>query len=644
MKFEVRNVGRGFSPANVAGAKGSAYVHSVIIALLIPVTLLAQQRDTPVAPVGTGEISGVVMSAGAQPQPVRRVVVSISGEALPTRSVVTDDTGKFVFGRLPVGSFAITARKAAYLPAEHGASKPGRSGSRVALAAGEKRAVTLTIFRGGVIAGTLRDPSGQPVAGVVVAAIDTRLASQGASLSPETAMTDDRGNYRIFGLMPGEYAISAGPSPAGVGEIGARSPQEMDALLSSLAQRQNRTAAPVSAPVIPPATPVAYAPIYYPGTPYYSEAAHFRLTAEEERGGVNFDVDHVPAASIEGVVSGDIANPASAQLALMPDGPRVSIGTAGITSVPPNATGEFRYGNLPPGRYRIIGRTRRTATDAASSLPPGVVTTSAGGGLSGAGPPPGMNLTTGSELVYGVVDVDVRGVDVKGVTVTMQSGGTFAGKVVFDAEKAPVPNDLTALRVSASVVGGSFVAQTGSTRVGNALSAVPPVNLKADGTFLIVGLGPAQYSVNCQLPANLTSVWKVRSAMAGGRDLLDALIEGPSVNLTGVTITLSDKRTELSGTLSSASGQPASDYYVIAFSADRANWRFGSRRSMSARPATDGRFVLADLPAGEYLLAALTDLDLNEWQDPAFLDQVAPATVRVTIKEGEKKIQDLRIR
>ena len=65
---------------------------------------------------------------------------------------------------------------------------------------------------------------------------------------------------------------------------------------------------------------------------------------------------------------------------------------------------------------------------------------------------------------------------------------------------------------------------------------------------------------------------------------------------------------------------------------------------MSARPATDGRFILADLPAGEYLVAALTDLDPNDWQDAAFLEQVAPAAVSVTIREGEKKTQDLRIR
>jgi hypothetical protein len=247
-------------------------------------------------------------------------------------------------------------------------------------------------------------------------------------------------------------------------------------------------------------------------------------------------------------------------------------------------------------------------------------------------------------MVYAVADVDVRGQDVKGVDLILRNGGTFAGKVVFDAEKAAIPDDLTQWRVGAYVVGGSYVAQSGSTRVGNALSAIPPVNLKADGTFNVVGLGPAAYFVNAQIPAHLTSTWKLRSAMAGNRDLLDTLFEGPNVNLTGVTLTFSDKRTQLSGVLTSASGQPVSEYYVIAFSTDRANWRFGARRNISVRPATDGTFVMADLPAGEYFVAALTDLDPSEWQDAGFLEQVVPAALKVSIREGEKKVQNLRIR
>ena len=118
----------------------------------------------------------------------------------------------------------------------------------------------------------------------------------------------------------------------------------------------------------------------------------------------------------------------------------------------------------------------------------------------------------------------------------------------------------------------------------------------------------------------------------------------PGTNIADVRLTLSDKRTQIAGSLQTASGQPTADYYVIAFSTDRNHWRTGSRRLLSARPASDGRFVFDDLPAGEYFIAALTDLDPLEWQDAAFLEQVAPVAVKVSVAEGEKRVQDLRIR
>ena len=176
------------------------------------------------------------------------------------------------------------------------------------------------------------------------------------------------------------------------------------------------------------------------------------------------------------------------------------------------------------------------------------------------------------------------------------------------------------------------------------MSQVNAVVPAADGTFRFIGIGVGPYTFTCQLPAELAKVWKLRSAVVDGRDLLDAPIEGPAIQLTGVTLTLSDKRTELAGTLQSPAGQPATEYYVIAFSAERSHWRPGSRRSLSARPGTDGRFSFADLPAGEYFLAALTDLDPAEWQTAAFLEQVVPAGVKVIVTDGAKTTQDLRIR
>jgi hypothetical protein len=104
----------------------------------------------------------------------------------------------------------------------------------------------------------------------------------------------------------------------------------------------------------------------------------------------------------------------------------------------------------------------------------------------------------------------------------------------------------------------------------------------------------------------------------------------------------SSSPSELSGTIEDARGSPATEFFVIAFSRDQAHWSPQSRRIRSARPGNDGRFVFANLPPGEYALAAVTDVEPNEWFDPAFLKQLEPASIAITIGEGEKKVQNIR--
>jgi hypothetical protein len=167
--------------------------------------------------------------------------------------------------------------------------------------------------------------------------------------------------------------------------------------------------------------------------------------------------------------------------------------------------------------------------------------------------------------------------------------------------------------------------------------------VRPDGTFEFAGVLPGQYQVSVAFPAG--SRWALRSAMLGGDDVLDTMLTvfPGGGDLAGLTLTLTDRRTELTGMLQTPSGTPATDYVVIAFTTEPAFWRMDGRRLASARPATDGRFSMPDLPPGEYHLAALTDLDPDEWQTAAFLDQVVPGAVRVTVAGGQPTRQDLRI-
>ena len=131
-------------------------------------------RDDARVAAGTASISGTVFvfsMAGEAKQPARRVRVTLTNVARtsPGQTTTTDDGGAFTFHRLTPGQYELQAFKPAYLRASYGASRPDRAGTPVVVKDGE--AVTnlaMTIARGGVITGVVRDIGGRPVPGLNV--------------------------------------------------------------------------------------------------------------------------------------------------------------------------------------------------------------------------------------------------------------------------------------------------------------------------------------------------------------------------------------------------------------------------------------------------------------------------------------------
>jgi hypothetical protein len=225
----------------------------------------------------------------------------------------------------------------------------------------------------------------------------------------------------------------------------------------------------------------------------------------------------------------------------------------------------------------------------------------------------------------------------------------LAGRVVFESTTIPPPDDLTTIRIGLTQpnLPGASAGVTMINGVPTGGVAPPPtVTVAADGTFTLRGILPGTYTLTATIPAaGSGSGWWPKSAVIADRDVLDSGVEFgvDSQDVAGAVLTFSDKRSELSGTLQAASGQPASDYYVVVFSADRAHWGPGSRRVKSTRPSSDGTWSVRDLPAGEYLIAALTDVEPGEWQQPPFLAALLPASVKVRVDDGAHLRQDLRI-
>ena len=117
----------------------------------------------------------------------------------------------------------------------------------------------------------------------------------------------------------------------------------------------------------------------------------------------------------------------------------------------------------------------------------------------------------------------------------------------------------------------------------------------------------------------------------------------PSQSISGASITFTDRPAELTGTVHNAAGGAPNEFTVILFSADQSHWLPRARRIHAMRPSADGAFAFRGLPPGDYHLAAIDDVEAGEWFDPAFLQRLLPAAMKLTIAEGEQKLQDIRL-
>jgi hypothetical protein len=572
-------------------------------------------RDvTPAAASGTGEISGVVTTAGDRPQPVRRANVTLTGATLGVgRLVVTDQTGGFRFAQVPPGRYTLTVAKPAYLSMTYGATRPGRPGTPIQLADGQKMTnVSLTLQRGASISGVVRDERGQPAPAVNVQALwyrtvngERRLQTAGLGLGRE--LTDDRGAYRLFGLGPGEYtvAVSLQASP---GVFRLTSDADVQVALQRLKPGSGRGAAPPAGAAPATRSPsLSYTPSFYPGTPDVSAATFFTLAPGEERSGVDLTIGLLPAAVLRGTVTNPAGPlPANLELRLInptrPLATLVGLDFASVFPVRPGPDGAFQFRGVMPGRYVVVATT----------------------GSTGRGAP--------SNPLWGTAEVDVSGADVSGIALSLQPGMSVTGTVSY-LPTTRTPPDLAGTRVLlAPQLTGSQIS------VGQL-----QVTAGADGAFRVTGVMPGRYAVRVLPPTGSTG-WLVGASMLKATDLADHLLDvRPGENVSGIAVTMIDRPAELTGVLQDTTGRPAPDYTVILFGSDRSQWRSGSRRIFQVRPGTDGKFQFRNLVAGEYQLAAVTDVETGEWYDPAFLTELAKASVKVTIATGESKVQDIRI-
>jgi protocatechuate 3,4-dioxygenase beta subunit len=567
----------------------------------------APRDANPVAavPIGTASLSGVVVDG--EKQPLRRASVAISGDMRLNRRTVTDDAGRFTFVDLPGGRFTITAEKPGYPSMSYGAKRPFRAGSGVLIAEGQKLSgLVLQLAKGAVFTGTVFDDRGQPMPGVPIMAWEVRTSLSGErtldfpATGGESVTTDDRGVYRIFGLPPGEYTIGTAWFFSSFGnDVRVPTDAEIRAAFQLLTQAAAGGPASAAPPAGAPAPPTYnFTPVFYPSAVDPLAAVVMPIAAGEERDGVDIHMQFRPMSRIDGVVVGPDGPVAQARMGLFRRSRVQALNSTSFWASKPDGT--FSTASLPPMNYIVLAEMPAVADK------------------------PGL---------WATADVTITGAEPVNVTLTMQPSMTVTGKFVFDGATLKPPADFTRLR--ANLFGAEGTAASNSM-----VSATD-----ASGSFTIANVTPGRYRVNIGLPAAAGTggpIWNVKSVVADGRDVTDVLIDIAPGGAPSVTVTLWDQVTELSGTLLSASGQPATDYFVVALPADREYWTTLTRRIASARPDATGRYIFRNLPPGEYRIAVTTDLVQRDLQDTTALQRLLEASAPVKIGAGEKKIFDLK--
>lgn len=573
----------------------------------------APPRAAPAQIVGTAVVAGTVLTDTSGSDPARKTRVSLNSVdgPVPGQTVATDDDGRFEFRNVPAGRYRIDAQKAGYLRGSYGAARPDRIGTPVSVADGSRTAgLTIRLVHGAAISGTVRDARGRPMHTITVTALRYNYSVIGERQlgSQSSATTDDQGTYRLWGLSPGEYVIAATPAVPGSYSL---FPSNDFSLLTAADVDRALQGNAVPAANLPASVPSGtYSPVFAPGTPDLSQATTLAIAAADEREGVDVVVGLVRTARIDGSVrSPDGQPPGAVRITLMRAGDSGNLLRSNlvwrerVATVDPQ--GRFTISDVTPGKYTLLAQS-----------------TAAAGQTAGAAQP---------AATWAMSEVSVDGADVA-VSLTMQPAMTIAGRVVF--EGATAPPDFTTLSVRLVPPGS-----------GSSIGSGPPGgNVGADRAFTFTRVMPGDYRVLTTQRASWAGSWGLRSAMANNRDALDGFLTIRPGDTTELVLTYTDRPTEVAGQFQDAGGRPAPDYFIVLFPADRAQWTPGSRRIVSTRPGNDGHYSLRYVPPGEYLLAALTDLDPQDLFSASFFEQLVPVAVNVTLSEGQVARRDLSIK
>ena len=532
-------------------------------------------RDNAAAPqAGTARIRGRVTAADTG-APLRRAQISVaSPEAGLRRLTTTDADGRYEFAELPSGRYSVTAAKGGYVALQSGQQRPFEPGNPIALADGETLAnVDIALPRGSVITGRITDEFGEPIAMAQVSAQRYQYGPGGQrrlmlSGGGPMTMTDDLGQFRVYGLMPGEYVVSAVVRQMG---------------FSMVAGSVNDASE-------------GFAPTFYPATTNLAEAQPVTIGVGQELS-LHIALSAGRMARVSGsVVDSQGKPPVGAMIMLRSGTLMMPMATAQVA-----ADGAFSLTNVPPGEHVIDVRPMGRGADAAVEFA-------------------SMPIAVGNENISGLRIATAAGARVKGRVVfdgaAPRTGGVGPPRVYAQPEDPQSPTAGLGFMMGP---GGGVIAEDGTFELGNLTGKV---------------------LFRAATPPN----WTLRSVTIDGEDMTDTAYEfkgaqGPSE----VRIIMTDKLTEVTGSVTDDRGRALANYVVILLPEEPITGTVAMRYTRTTRPDQQGAYSVRGLPPGRYVLAAVQTLEQGREWEPEFQSRVRDVARSLTLREGQSVTVDLKL-
>jgi Carboxypeptidase regulatory-like domain len=290
------------------------------------------QPANPGAPpaTGTSMVRGHVLAANSG-QPLRKAQVRLmSGELRENRLATTDVDGRYEFKEVRAGRYTISASKGSYVPQSYGQQRPTDAPKPITILDNQTvERMDFTLPPGGVITGRILDEFGEPMAEVQVGTQQFQTMQGQRRLVPagRQAATNDIGEFRLFGIAPGQYYLTATWRP------------------NNGMNNQEK---------------IAYAPMYYPGTNNAAQARRVTIAAGQELSDIVMSLEPLRATRVTGTVVTSDGRPMGGFIMAVSGS---GFGFSAPAGGPIRPDGTFTINGLAPGEYTLRAQSPGMPSD-----------------------------------------------------------------------------------------------------------------------------------------------------------------------------------------------------------------------------------------------------------------------------------------